>query len=686
MVRPDTRDSSVDEGGIAVLRALQLGDLLCAVPAWRSLRTAHPGTHIALVGLPWARQFVARFHRYFDEFIEFPGYPGLPEREPVIEQIPDFLKAMQARHFDCFLQMQGNGRSTNHIAALCGARTTAGFYSAPDPCPDRRYFLPYPDCIPEVRRHLRLMEFLGIPDTGEELEFPLTDEDQADFRRIEETAGLQPGSYVCVHPGGRRPANRWAPERFARVADQLAAHGIAVVLTGTAAEAELGEAVQRRMHSRPVNLVGRTTLGALGVLLSRARLLISNDTGVSHLAAALSIPSVIICIGSDPIRWGPMNRRRHRVLTGSGTCAETVLGEAERMLRPAPDTVVPPTVVNGGRDEGSRRLRILTWHVHGNYLYYLSQVPHEFFLPVGRSSPGYAGTAPGFPWPPNVHDVPIKELSRTQFDCILFQSKDHYLRDQHEILAPEQRALPRLYLEHDPPREHPTDTVHPVDDPDMLLIHVTHFNRLMWNTRRTPTHVIEHGVLVPEHLSYTGEWDKGLVIVNHLRRRGRRLGADLFDYVRARVPLDLVGMDSAPAGGLGEIPHDRLPELMRRYRFVFHPIRYTSLGLALCEAMALGVPPVALATTELPTIIRHDVSGYVDTDVDALIRWMNYLLSYPEEARRIGAGAKEAAQARFGIERFVRGWDATLRGFVEARRRPPWAAAAREAAHTGALR
>lgn len=683
-----------DVVSIAVLRALQLGDLLCAVPAWRALRAAYPRAHIALIGLPWAHEFVARFHRYFDEFIEFPGYPGLPERRPLIDRIPDFFTAMQACRFDCLLQMQGSGHYANEIALLCGARTTAGYYVTPHLCPDPRLFMPYPDGIPEVRRHLRLMTFLGIPAADEELEFPLSQEDEAELRRIDEAADLRPGSYVCLHPGGRRTTNRWAPDQFARVADRLAAEGLQVVLTGTAPEQDVGEAVIQAMRSRPLNVIGRTSLGSLGVLLSRARLLVSNDTGLSHMAAALAVPSVIICIGSDPIRWGPLNRRRHRVLTGRDTFVERVFGEAQQLLRPdkSGTTTMAHTAASnrrfsGGtaRHGGRRRLRVLTWHVHGNYLYYLSQTPHEFLLPVGRPGPGYAGCAPGFPWPPNMHDVPIDQLPRTDFDCILFQSQSQYEVDQYELLTAEQRALPRFYLEHDPPQEHPTDTFHPVDDPDMLLVHVTHFNRLMWNSRRTPTRVIEYGVLVPDHLSYTGEWEKGLVVVNHLQRRGRRLGADLFEYVRTQVPLDLAGMDSVTTGGLGDIAHDQLPELMCRYRFVFHPIRYTSLGLALCEAMSLGVPPVALATTEAPMVIHQDVSGYIDTDVDALIRWMKYLLSYPEEARRIGAGARKVARVRFDITRFARDWDATLTEFVERRQVASPPATAWDAAPTEAL-
>ncbi len=681
-----------DVRSIAVLRALQLGDLLCAVPAWRALRRAYPHTRIALIGLPWAEEFVARFRRYLDEFIEFPGFPGLPEREPDVGRLPAFFASMQERRFDCVLQMQGGGRYANEFAVLCGSRKPAGFYAPPEYCPNPSSFMPYPEGTPEIHRHLRLMNFLGIPAEDDALEFPLMDDDRAEFHCLPESADLLSGSYICLHPGGRRPSHRWAPERFASVGDRLAAEGFQIVLTGTPPERELASAVTAAMQSHAVNLVGRTSLGSLGVLLSRARLLVSNDTGVSHMAAALALPSVIACIGSDPVRWSPVNRRLHRVLVGGDTQAEAVIAEARDLLlggRKGDQGVqAGATALRSSRSrryakEPRLRLRVLTWHVHGNYLYYLSHAPHDFFLPVGRSGPGYAGCAPGFPWPANVHEVPIDALPHREFDCILFQARQHYLVDQFELLTEEQRQLPRLYLEHDPPLEHPSETYHPVDDPDMLLIHVTHFNRLMWNSRRTPTCVIEHGVVVPDHLSYRGELRKGLVIVNHLRQRGRRLGADLFDAVRARVPLDLVGMDSLCAGGLGEIGHDELPEWMCRYRFVFHPIRYTSLGLALCEAMALGVPPVALATTEAPMVIQNGVSGYLDTNVDALIERMRHLLDKPEEAGRLGAGARAVARTRFGIARFARDWDATLTGFVAKGRRVPsleavWTAAERK--------
>ena len=309
-----------------------------------------------------------------------------------------------------------------------------------------------------------------------------------------------------------------------------------------------------------------------------------------------------------------------------------------------------------------RPLRVFTWHQHGSYLLYLVQSPHEFFVPVrpGRPHP-YGGLGGPFPWPPNVHEVPVGELPNLDLDCILFQQRGQYEHDQYEILSQAQRRLPRIFLEHDPPRESPTDTRHVVDDPDVLLVHVTHFNDLMWDSGRSPTRVIEHGVMVPEHVRYSGEVERGIVVINHLARRGRRLGADVFERARREVPLDLVGMGAAELDGLGEEPHDRLPELVARYRFFFNPIRYTSLGLAVCEAMMIGLPIVGLATTEMATAIQNGVSGYVDTDVDKLVAYMRGLLADPAEARRLGEGARRVALERFNIERFARDWDNILR-------------------------
>jgi ADP-heptose:LPS heptosyltransferase len=318
---------------ILIFRALQLGDLLCAVPALRALRSALPEADITLVGLPWSEIFVERFHHYIDDFIEFPGIPGFPEREPQIEAFPAFLRTVQEQKFDLALQMQGSGAIANTLIVLFGARLSAGYYLPDQYCPDEARFLPYPDLEPEVWRHLRLMEFLGIPLQGDHLEFPILEQDWIEFQQLQAQRQLEPGGYMCIHPGARAAARRWPAENFAIVADALSEKGLQVVLTGSEAERALLDQVAGKMKTPAVNLAGATSLGALAALLSCARLLVCNDTGVSHLADARDIPSIVLFSASDPSRWAPLNRDLHRVLDGAASVPPTaVVEEAEDLL------------------------------------------------------------------------------------------------------------------------------------------------------------------------------------------------------------------------------------------------------------------------------------------------------------------------------------------------------------------
>lgn len=313
-------------------------------------------------------------------------------------------------------------------------------------------------------------------------------------------------------------------------------------------------------------------------------------------------------------------------------------------------------------NDAQRRLRVLTWHVHGNYLYYLTQAHHDFHLVTKPGNPpGYAGAGGVLPWGANVHEVPAEQVASQEFDVILFQHKTQWDDDRVNLLSDAQRRLPRVYIEHDPPQENPFEQRHWVDDSNTLLVHVTHFNKLMWDCGATPTRVIEHGVIVPDGVRYTGEKERGIVVINHLRQRGRRLGNDVYADVIKHVPLDLVGMDAQSAGGLGEIGNLELAAFSAQYRFFFNPIRWTSLGLAIVEAMTIGMPIIGLATTELATVIRNGESGYIDTNVAALVDAMQRLIRDPKEARLLGDGARKVAMERFHIDRFAADWNETLR-------------------------
>lgn len=323
---------------IVLLRALLgLGDWLCVVPALRALRLAFPHAHIDWVGLPQTRVWVDRYSAYINGFIEFPGFPGLPERSPQLAQVPAFLAEVQPQKFDLAIQLHGSGIITNPLTMLLGAKRIAGFYLPGQYCPDATAFLPWVESESEVRRYLRLLEFLGIPAQGEGLEFPLWQTDWQAFEAIVQTHHLSPGHYVCVHPGASVAARCWLPEQFAQVADALADRGLQVVLTGSACEKLLAQQVSQAMQTVAIDLTGCTSLGALAVLLQQSRLLVCNDTGVSHLAAALRVPSVVIFSQSDPSRWSPLDHDRHRVVHHpTGVTLAAVLTQVHHLLQQEP--------------------------------------------------------------------------------------------------------------------------------------------------------------------------------------------------------------------------------------------------------------------------------------------------------------------------------------------------------------
>ncbi len=305
-----------------------------------------------------------------------------------------------------------------------------------------------------------------------------------------------------------------------------------------------------------------------------------------------------------------------------------------------------------------QRLKILIWHIHGSYLNALARLDHDWYLPIKPGRPeGYGGRGPTFDLPDYMHEVPAEEVRNLNLDLIIYQTPKNYFEDAREILSPEQRQLPQIYLEHNTPKPHATDTRHPTAEENVLLVHVTHYNRLMWDNGRTPTVVIEHSVAIDPTVSYRGTLERGVTIVNGMQKRPRITGYDIFSQARQVIPLDAVGMQTEELGGLGDIPYRHLHQRIADYRFLFSPIRYTSLPLAVIEAMTIGMPVIALATTELPTIIEHGKSGYISCNPDELIAHMRRLLANPDEAKLMGAYARTVARDRFGLERFIRDWN-----------------------------
>jgi len=297
---------------IAVFRALQLGDILCAIPALRALHHAYPEAEIALFGLPWAKSLVDRFPHYIHSFKHFPGYPGLPEQKVDAKAFSKFLWKVQNEEYDLVLQMQGNGSIVNPMVELFGGKYIAGFCLEDDYCPDKNLFLTYPTGIHEIKRHLALIDHLSIESQGTQLEFPLYKKDYEDFEAL--NFPIQPRKYVCVHPGSRGPWRQWPPKYFADLANYCSQQNLKVVLTGTKDELHIIEEVNKYLNKEPVIAAGKTNIGSVGVLIKNASLLISNCTGVSHMAAAFQTPGIVISMDGEPERWAPLNKQLHRTI------------------------------------------------------------------------------------------------------------------------------------------------------------------------------------------------------------------------------------------------------------------------------------------------------------------------------------------------------------------------------------
>ena len=296
---------------IAIFRALKLGDMLCAVPAIRALRAAYPNAEIVLLGLPWAKAFVERFSIYINRFIHFPGCIGLPEQPFDRAQFEKFIQQMREENFDLVLQMQGNGTIVNALMLLFNAEHVAGFYN------DKSYiesdlFMPYPDYGYEAQRHVLLMEHLGIKPKGLQLEFPLTEKDEQEFDAL--CLPLIQKKYICIHPGSADIARQWSPQFFGVLADYCIENGFTIVVTGTEAERDITRELIKCIHHPVIDVTGKTSLGAMSVLIRNAFMLIANCTGVAHIAAAVKTLSVIISMDGEPERWSPINKDLHHVI------------------------------------------------------------------------------------------------------------------------------------------------------------------------------------------------------------------------------------------------------------------------------------------------------------------------------------------------------------------------------------
>lgn len=301
---------------VALVRALGIGDFVCATPAFRALRMALPFAEITLIGMPFVEELVVR-SPHIDRFVPFPGFPGMAEQSFDPRKTVQFFQQMQAEQFDLAIQMHG-GVYANPFTLMLGATTVAGFVRQGDPPGLLDAALPMPEKANEVWRVLALTTFLGASLQGDKTEFLLWSEDRAAAETLLAQAE-QP--LIGLHPAAREATKRWMPQRFIAVGRELQhRYGGTVVVLGGKEEWQLAEMVGQGIDGPYLNLAGKTSLAVLGAVMERLSVLVTNDSDPAHVAYALSTPSVTVFGGTDPNVWGPLKRERHRILVHKILC------------------------------------------------------------------------------------------------------------------------------------------------------------------------------------------------------------------------------------------------------------------------------------------------------------------------------------------------------------------------------
>jgi len=318
-------------------------------------------------------------------------------------------------------------------------------------------------------------------------------------------------------------------------------------------------------------------------------------------------------------------------------------------------------------------MRILIWHVHGSWMTSFVAGPDDYLLPVlPDRGPDGRGRARTWQWPDTARELGPDELRDADIDVVVLQRPAEIDVLQRCTGLRAGIDLPAVYVEHNAPPDSATGSVHPLANrQDIPIVHVTGFNAVMWDCGRAPTTVIEHGIPDPGHL-YTGSTERIAAVVNEPVRRWRVAGTDLLLAMADRVPLDVYGMgmpalaDLAPflSGHLhDDVPQAAMHAMLATHRAYLHPYRWTSLGLALIEAMTIGLPVLALPVTAAPESVPAE-AGVLSTDLDVLAAAARRWLMDPDEAFARGSAGRAHALRRFGLQRFLTDWQQLLKEVV----------------------
>lgn len=326
--------------------------------------------------------------------------------------------------------------------------------------------------------------------------------------------------------------------------------------------------------------------------------------------------------------------------------------------------------VNPGAATDSGPLRVLVWHVHGSWMTSFVHGRHRYLVPSDADRGQWALGRCGRPWPDNAVEVAPARLADEPVDIVVLQRPEEFELVRDWLGRVPGREIPVIYVEHNTPRDHAATSRHPMADrSDVTLVHVTSFNRLMWDNGRCRATVIPHGVVDPGY-RYTGELERGVSIINEPVRRWRITGTDLLGHLSKVVPIDVFGIDTGELHkwehcpetqvyGAGDVDQERLHTEVGRRRVFVHTARWTSLGLSLLEAMHVGMPIVAVGATEAPWAVPEQ-AGVVSTDPAVLCEAIQRFVADPDLARKTGAAARDWATTHFGLDAFTQRWDRLL--------------------------
>lgn len=295
---------------IAVVRANGIGDYCFAVPALEALRAAYPDAEIVLLGKHWHRDFLCARPGPVDRVVAIPAYGGVSAEPGAAEDaaaIEKFFEAMQRERFDLALQLHGGGRYSNPFTRRLGARVTAGLRAA-DAAP-LDYCVPYVYFQHEILRYLEVVSLVGAPPVGIVPQIALIPADDSELDAL----GFDTAApFAVLHPGATDPRRHWPAESFAAVGRALAERGAQLVIIGTGEERRAARAVLERLPATAFDACDRLSLGGLAALLARSRVVVSNDSGPLHLAAAVGAATVGIFWCGNMVNGSLPTRRRHR--------------------------------------------------------------------------------------------------------------------------------------------------------------------------------------------------------------------------------------------------------------------------------------------------------------------------------------------------------------------------------------